>query len=459
MFLQYYELKHQPFGVSPDPGFLFLSPTHREALASLSYGVTNGRGFVALIAQPGMGKTTLLLKLLKQLEPSARTVFIFQTQCAPRDLLRSLLVDLGVNDSGGDLAQLQSELHKVLLRESSAGKRFVLVIDEAQNLEPSALELVRMLSNFETPSQKLMNIVLAGQPQLADTLNSPDLVQLRQRVAIIARLNAFTKEETRLYIEHRLRVAGHEGQHALFTERALDMIASSSKGIPRNINNICFNALSLGRALKRRTIGGDVVREVLDDLDLNSLSRGTATNTVPARSTKAPLWHPASVANAVRERPPIGWARTFALAAVLLLTAVWPVNASQPGAEAIAPQMPVAKQIPLAVAGSHALAVAKGFPGSPDLASTNGADVIPIEIELQAAEQQPSVRESNTQIVLRTIRVAPNQTLYRISLENLGKYDDATLQKIRNLNPWLTNPAYVRPGWEIRIPRLAQGSR
>ena len=278
MFLEYYKLNDQPFGVTPDPGFLFLSPTHREALASLSYGVTAGRGFVALIAQPGMGKTTLLFKLLQQLETSARTVFIFQTQCSPRDFLRNLLVDLGVNDSDGDLVRIQSELNKVLLRESHAGKRFVLVIDEAQNLDPSVLELVRMLSNFETPRQKLMNIVLAGQPQLAETLNSPDLVQLRQRVSIIARLNAFTDEETRLYIDHRLRVAGYDCQHPLFTERALAMIASFSEGIPRNINNICFNALSLGRALKQRTIDSDVVREVLDDLDLGSLHRDAAIN-------------------------------------------------------------------------------------------------------------------------------------------------------------------------------------
>jgi type II secretory pathway predicted ATPase ExeA len=461
MFLEYYKLNDQPFGVSPDPGFLFLSPTHREALASLSYGVSAGRGFVALIAPPGMGKTTLLFKLLQKLDTSARTVFIFQTQCSPRDFLRNLLVDLGVDDSDGDLVRIQSELNKVLLRESHSGKRFVLVIDEAQNLDPSVLELVRMLSNFETPRQKLMNIVLAGQPQLAETLDSPDLVQLRQRVSIIAHLNAFTDEETRLYIDHRLRVAGYDCQHPLFTERALAMIASFSEGIPRNINNICFNALSLGCALKQRTIDGDVVREVLDDLDLGSLHRHAAIDSLSARSTSAtPFQHSASTANTVRELVSANWARKVALAATLLLAVAWPVAAGQREAEVIAPQMPaVAKKISMAVTSLPAAAVSTGSAGSQVLGSTNAADVIPAatsETKLRTTEQWSRSAEQDTMNVLRTVRVVPNQTLYRISVENLGKYDDATLRKIRELNPWLNNPAYIKAGWEIRIPRLAE---
>jgi type II secretory pathway predicted ATPase ExeA len=449
MFLEYYKLNDQPFGVTPDPGFLFLSPTHREALASLYYGVTAGRGFVALIAQPGMGKTTLLFKLLQHLGTSARTVFIFQNQCSPRDFLRDLLVDLGVNDSDGDLVRIQLELNKVLLRESHAGKRFVLVIDEAQNLDPSVLELVRMLSNFETQRQKLMNIVLAGQPQLAETLDSPDLVQLRQRVSIIARLNPFTDEETRLYIDHRLRVAGYDCQRPLFTNRALAMIASFSKGIPRNINNICFNALSLGCALKQRTIDGDVVREVLDDLNLGSLHRDVAIGAVPARSTSTtPLQHSASTANTVRERVFTNWARKFVLAATLLLAVAWPVGAGQKQTEVITPQMPaVANKISIASAGSQVLG------------STNAADVIPAatsEAKLRTTEPWSSAAEQDTTNVLRTVRVVPNQTLYRISVENLGKYDNATLGKIRELNPWLNNPAYIQSGWEIRMPRLAE---
>lgn len=323
MFLGYYKLLYQPFGVTPEPAFLFLSRTHREALASLCVGVRAGRGFVALIAKPGMGKTTLLVKLLQELDTSAKTVFLFQPQFSTRDFLRSLLADLGVGDSNVDLVSIQSELNKVLLRESHSGKGFVLVIDEAQNLSPSVLELLRMLSNFETRQRKLMHIVLAGQPQLAETLASPDLVQLRQRVSIIARLNAFTEEETRLYIDHRLRVAGYDFQHPLFTKRALAMIASHSKGIPRNINNICFNALSLGCALKQRTIDGNVVREVLEDLDLGALRRDAVMSTERKR-TNAQLR--------------LSTTALLSAAALFLAVVFWPVMAGQKKADVITSQ-------------------------------------------------------------------------------------------------------------------------
>ena len=181
MVLEYYNLREQPFGVTPDSRFLYASATHREALSSLLYGLQAGRGFVALIAEPGMGKTTLLFQALNQLKDRARVVFIFQTICTPVDFLRAVLTDLGVHDTRGSLIELQSKLNELVTEQSRSGKPLVLVIDEAQNLDDSVLELVRMLSNFETSREKLIQIVLSGQPQLADKLASPELVQLRQR--------------------------------------------------------------------------------------------------------------------------------------------------------------------------------------------------------------------------------------------------------------------------------------
>ena len=151
---------------------------------------------MSLIAKPGMGKTTILFQLLSQLEGSARTVFLFQTLCSPKELLRGLLRDLGVVDEAGDVVRMQEQLNNVLLAEARQGRRVVVVIDEAQNLKDSALELVRMLSNFETTSDKLMQIILAGQPQLREKLASPHLIQLRQRMSIFARLHPFSVEET-----------------------------------------------------------------------------------------------------------------------------------------------------------------------------------------------------------------------------------------------------------------------
>jgi TonB family protein len=267
MFLEFYKLREQPFSDTPDPRYVYLGRTHREALASLFYGIGAGRGFLALIAEPGMGKTTLLFHLLELLRSSARTAFLFQTQCDSRELLRYLLADLEIDTRGKDLAWMHERLKEVLIGEARAGKQFVVFIDEAQNLSDSALETVRLLSNFETPRSKLMQIVLAGQPQLADKLERPELRQLCQRISILSRLSPLTREETSLYIDHRLQTAGHKAGH-LFTPAALVLIAAWSQGIPRKINNLCFSALTLGYALGRKEIDCLLIQEAANDLEV-----------------------------------------------------------------------------------------------------------------------------------------------------------------------------------------------
>jgi type II secretory pathway predicted ATPase ExeA len=315
MVLDYYKLKEQPFGVTPDPRYLYPSPTHREALASLSYAIRCGRGFMSIMATPGMGKTTILFRLLSSLEGSARTVFLFQTLCSPNELLRGLLRGLGVIDEGGDLIRMQEQLHSLLLDEARQWRRVVVVIDEAQNLDDSALELVRMLSNFETSSDKLMQIVLSGQPQLRDKLASPQLLQLRQRMSIFARLQPFSVEDTKLYIHHRLRVAGYDFGTPLFTPGAEALISKYSEGVPRNINNICFNALSLGYVLKQKSIQEEVIRETLSDLSLNAKS---AFELDAAPAEREFVAFGASKLAAATQQPS-GWRRQSALCVVLLL--------------------------------------------------------------------------------------------------------------------------------------------
>ena len=271
MFLEFFGLREQPFGVTPDPRFLYLSPAHREGLASLFYGIEENRGFLALIARPGMGKTTLLFQLLERFRTTARTAFLFQTQCTSREALRFLLmeVDCETHDHQ-DLASMHEQFNRCLLREARAGRRVIIVIDEAQNLEPSVLETVRLLSDFETPKAKLLQIVLAGQPELADKLARPSLSQLRQRISLLSRLDPLPFNEMDRYIEHRLRVAGYAGE-GIFTPGAQEVIYEVSEGIPRSINNYCFNALSLACALRTTTIDVDIMREVANDFDLSSL--------------------------------------------------------------------------------------------------------------------------------------------------------------------------------------------
>jgi general secretion pathway protein A len=323
MFLEYYKLQHQPFGVTPDPRFLYFGATHREAYASLLYAIETKRGFSALVAEPGMGKTSLLARLLETLSSSARTAYLFQTDGDSRDLLHGLLNDLGIDNSNKDLVAMHNALNHALIEEERSGKQVVVILDEAQNLDEQSLETVRLLSNFETSTQKLMHIVLAGQPGLAERLEEPGLTQLRQRVSSIIRLERFNRDETIDYIGHRLRTAGYEGP-SLFSAEALDAIARVSQGIPRNINNICFQALSIGFATHSKTIGPEILREVVSDFDYAPKHNHRATEprvSSPERAPEnfpplfAPLPHSWEFASETPERSP----RRFRIAALACL--------------------------------------------------------------------------------------------------------------------------------------------
>jgi general secretion pathway protein A len=292
MFLDYYKLAEEPFGVTPDPRFLYLSQQHREAMASLAYGTEAGRGFLALIAQPGMGKTSLIYQYLESLRGKARTAFLFRTDCDSREFMRHLLLDLDIDSCGRDLPWMHESLNRVLLEEMNAGRRFVLVIDEAQNLEEHVLESVRLLSNFETPWAKLIQIVIAGQPQLAEILKRPSAAQVRQRISMVIRIEPLSAPDVDHYIDHRLRTAGCKDV-SIFTTGARLLIAERSGGIPRNINNLCFNAMSLACALKHEVIDRSVVLEVLADLDLESLvktpvAQAPAIYPLPSQNIAAP---------------------------------------------------------------------------------------------------------------------------------------------------------------------------
>jgi general secretion pathway protein A len=267
-----YGLPQQPFDVTPDPAYLYLSPSHREALASLKDGIEHFRGFMVLVAEPGMGKTTLLHKLMEEVTDSARVVFLFQTQCTSRELLCSILNELEVDHTGMDVVAMHRALNQALLEEMLRGRRFVLVVDEAQNLQEPVLETIRLLSDFETTHSKLIQIVLAGQPQMAETLMRPSLVQLRQRIAVLSSLKSLTPMETAEYIEHRLRAAGWK-DNLLFSSDALDQIAQSSQGVPRSINNLCFNSLLGAFHRGYEFVDAGVVKEVADKLNLEGLVR------------------------------------------------------------------------------------------------------------------------------------------------------------------------------------------
>ena len=281
--LTFYGLPQQPFDVTPDPAFLYLTESHRGALESLKEGIEHFRGFMTLVAEPGMGKTTLLNRLMEELADSARVIFLFQTQCTSRELLSYILNELEVDHAGMDIVAMHRALNQALLEEMLRGRRFVLVVDEAQNLQGPVLETIRLLSDFETTHSKLIQIVLAGQPQLAETLMTPSLLQLRQRIAVLANLKALSPAETSAYIEHRLRAAGWSDR-IVFSSDALDQIAELSGGVPRTINTLCFSALLEGFHRGLETIEADVVKEVASRLNLDSLVRCPEAATVAAEA-------------------------------------------------------------------------------------------------------------------------------------------------------------------------------
>lgn len=268
MLLKHFGLSEQPFAVTPDPRFLYNSETHREALASLLYGISSDRGFLALIGKPGMGKTTLLFHLLEQYRDRALTAFLFQTQCEWREFLAYLFADLGMECADArDFVTMHQRLNRLLGQQARRGRFCLVVIDEAQNLDSQALESIRLLSDFETSRTKLLQIVLAGQPSFEDKLADPALLQLRQRLSMICRLSPLNEREVNEYINHRLRVAGHRGPE-LFTAEARKTVARLSEGIPRVISNLCFNSMSLAFASGQKLITPELINEVATDLAL-----------------------------------------------------------------------------------------------------------------------------------------------------------------------------------------------
>jgi general secretion pathway protein A len=427
MVLDYFKLREQPFGVTPDARYLFLSSTHKEALGSLLYGIDEGCGFLALIASPGLGKTTLLFHALHQLRERALTVFLFQTVCTSVDLLRALLAGLGVQETQGSLVQLQSRLKDVLVAQARLGKRVVVVIDEAQNLDDSVLELIRMLSNFETPREKLIQIILSGQLELAEKIASPDLEQLRQRVSIFSELAPFSREDTQLYIDYRLRIAGYTFAGPLFTRDALALIADASHGIPRNINNICFNALSLAYALQRKPIDSEIIRTVIADRDLARFRKRTSLDSHAGANGRqaVPAFRPAKPVSS-RSRV---WTQKFAFA----LAAIFAL-----GGVLVASHWWLGNKAPMHAQSEPLFAAPDSSPPVPPAVANRPSPV--------AGESSPAVPH------VSTVSVKRGETLLEICVASFGRCNPELLQEIRRLNPQMNNLDHIEPGQTIQLP-------
>ena len=266
MYLNFFGLEARPFHTTPDPYFLYLSPSHKQALGSIIYGVKEKKGFIAVTGQVGLGKTTILRSFLAQIDQANQhTIYLLNPNLSFTSVLKTLLRELEHDPIEGDDAELVEQLHMVLIEEYQKGKMVVLLIDEAQNIPVATLEHLRMLSNLETPKDKLIQIVLLGQPELDSLLDRYELRQIRQRIAVRAMIRPLSQQESVQYIQHRLDKAGGEGKK-FFTNSALGLIVQEAKGIPRRLNILCDNALVTAFGYKKSPVTGSMAKEVISDL-------------------------------------------------------------------------------------------------------------------------------------------------------------------------------------------------
>jgi len=284
MYKEFYGLRANPFNVNPDPRYLFLTRHTEEALACLTYGIQSRKGFVLLTGEVGTGKTTLINKLLEWLRlQQVATAFIFNSRLNVPQFLDYMMADFGIPCDSRAKSQVLLRLYNWLLDRYRAGETAVLIIDEAQNLSDEVLEEVRMLTNLETFTEKLMQIVLVGQPELEQRLKQPQLRQLRQRLTLRAKTHALTLDETRAYVQQRLRIAGSNGQ-PIFEPEAVTTVHRYAVGIPRVINLICEHCLVSGFVDQQKIIGPAIVEAVARDFDLSDNTSSGAMTVAPAPS-------------------------------------------------------------------------------------------------------------------------------------------------------------------------------
>lgn len=266
MYCQFYNLKERPFNVTSDPAFFFLSQQHKEALSHLLYGVTQRKGILVITGEIGTGKTTLCRFFLNQLPKNVKTAFILNPYFSEIQLLEAIIKDFGLKVKNKSRLSFVWELNNFLLGESEAGNNVVLIIDEAQNLRPQALEQVRLLSNLETEKDKLLQIVLMGQPELNRKLNFYDLRQLQQRIMVRYHIRPLEEHELSEYINHRLNIAGSNGS-VTFKDETFKAIFDFSGGVPRLVNVICDRALLAGFVAETKTINMDIINKCIKELN------------------------------------------------------------------------------------------------------------------------------------------------------------------------------------------------
>ena len=441
MYNSYFGFLESPFSVTPDPHFSYTNPVYQEAYANLRYGVEAKKGFVVVTGEVGTGKTTLLRKLMRNLEGTIHSVFVFNTYLSFPELLQLILHDLGlVAKEQSKVAALQ-ELNDYLITRLKQGHTVAVLIDEAQNLSDEALEGLRLLSNLETDQEKLLQIVLMGQPELAAKLDQPKLRQLKQRVALQCRLVPLKDEEVGPYIDFRLRAVGYEGKD-LFHRDAVQQIAFYSQGIPRRINIICDNALLNTYAASQKIVSADVIREVARDLRLESDVQLADVRTTPIifmpETEREPFIHEVSKkAFHHKVRGTIRAAVGTVIVAVVLLAL----------ASVIDPQ----KFLSIAE---------KRLKPAPHNVSQwampmNAQEVVPekVNTEVESKKVNPEV---NSKWEEQRVIIQRGSTIHKIASDAYGVNTLLGMDLIKEFNPQIKDLNWILPGQDLLLPPLTE---
>ena len=286
MYAEFYSLRELPFALTPDPRFIYFTPSHTEVMANLHYGIESGKGLIVVTGEVGTGKTTILRWMMQRLDRTVLVAYIFNPRLSVPEFYQHISELLEVQ-KWETKSQLLMELGRSLESRHARGLRTVLIIDEAQGLSPNVLEEIRLLSNFESDNAKHLQIVLTGQPELREVLNNPDLRQLKQRIALRCAIKALPNvQETERYITSRLLVAGAQ-RTDIFSPDAVDYIFRCSEGIPRSINNLCDNSLLAGYAAGDLVISAPIIEEVAETFDMlprSDFGRKVQEREAPARA-------------------------------------------------------------------------------------------------------------------------------------------------------------------------------
>ena len=404
MYNEFYQFKKEPFNVTPDPDFFFMSSSHKEALAAIIYGVERRKGFIAIIGEVGLGKTTVLRSYLQQAKSDAlKAVYIFNANVSFGGLLKNIYRELGLNVQAGQISELIDHLHQFLISEYKLGHNVALIVDEAQNMPTETLENLRMLSNLETAEEKLIQIVLIGQPELQERLQQKELRQLNQRIALRHTIAPLSREESLGYIRHRLeRVV--LSTEPVFNKSALSLISKHSQGIPRIINIVCDNALIAGFGSNKKPVTRKIVRQVIADLEGKSRWR----------------W--------------LRWRLTFALIVAVVLALLW----MSPVRHEIASQL---NQLSFATAS---------FQGPAKYVVDNSKIIRPLKADLNRASNSgpnPQAETQATPISPQTSTGPPQVTANpgteqhpRRDAESAGSQQQTSIEKISVEEPALAAP-------------------